>query len=120
MNTGVSREDELRHLFNALSWEWRETAFRRSVALPLERYAPFRFDPARLVLGKRRSRWEFVLPRKRPTGIDDRFRMRGEACHLVLGRYTRIERRTPGIANNINLLRRLATRGDCPQHFGEI
>src|SRR5690242_3732134 len=74
MNTGVSREDELRHLFNALSWEWRETAFRRSVALPLERYAPFPFDPARLVLGKRRSRWEFVLPRKRPTGIDDRFR----------------------------------------------
>ena len=73
VNAGMSRENEVRHLFNA------STAFRRSIALPLERYAPLGLDLSRFVLRERRSRREFVFPGKRPTGIDDRFRMGGDA-----------------------------------------
>src|SRR5215472_16685423 len=101
------------------SWN-RATAFRRSIALPLERYAPLRLDLSRLVLRERRGRREFVFPGKRPTGINDRFRMGSNARQFLLSRYTRVERGTPGIANNINLLGRLATCRDCPQDFGEI
>src|SRR5262245_12219926 len=93
---------------------------RKATACLLQRRAPLRLDGARLVEGEGRCRREFVEPREGATGFDDELRMRGDAARLLRRRDARVERGTPGVAYNVDLLRRLAAGGDRPHDVVEI
>src|SRR5215208_103726 len=80
----------------------------------LERLAPLLRDRLRLLLRQRRGRRKPVEPGKRPTGVDDRLGMRCDPALLVVRRDARIQRRAPGLAYDIDLLGRLATRRNGP------
>src|SRR5580693_6928097 len=87
---------------------WR--SFASPLRTPFERSAPLRLDGPRIVVRQRRQLREAVDPGERLDGLDDELGMRGDAALLRFGRDARIERRAPGIADDVGLLRRLAAR----------
>src|SRR4029450_10770966 len=93
---------------------------RKAAASLLQRCAPLLIDRPRFGEGKRRGRRKLLEPCKRPTGLDDELRMRGHATGLVRRGNAGVESRTPGVADNVDLLRRLAARGDRPHDVVEI
>src|SRR5215470_7144288 len=69
---------------------------------------------------QRRQLRELVDPGERLDGLDDELGMGGDAAFLGFGRDARIERGTPGIADDVGLLGRLAARRYRPHNVGEV
>src|SRR5262249_55394745 len=80
----------------------------------LQRRAPLLLDGPRLGEREHRGRRESVDPCKGAAGFDDQLRMRGDVARSLRRGNARIERRTPGAADDVDLLRRLAAGGDRP------
>src|SRR5580692_1089053 len=62
----------------------------------LQKLPPLRFDLPRLIGRQRRGRRKFIMPRKRPAGVNDRLGVRSDTAFLIIRRNTGIQRRAPG------------------------
>src|SRR5256886_14047416 len=93
---------------------------RQAAAFYFQRSPPLLLDRRRFGGGERRGGRKLLEPRERPTGFDDQLRMRGDAARLVGRGNAGVEPGTPGVADNVDLLRRLAAGGDRPHDVVEI
>src|ERR1700720_4721524 len=84
-----------------LSWE-EVDGFRCALPILQQRLPPLRLNLPRFLRRQRRRPRKFIDPSKRPAGVDDRFGVRGDAAFLVLRRNARIERRAPGVADDVD------------------
>ena len=83
-----------------------------------EQMAEFLHAPARLLLrGRGVDLRELVAPVERPAGVDDGAAVGEIAYRLALGLDARIERRRPGLADDLDRGRGVRTREQRPHHL---